>query len=73
MDANLRNEIQEIIELVKQCPEPLQLRAFEMLLQHALKNNGAEKGERVYREEESASETPARKSSKTATGQVNQR
>jgi hypothetical protein len=31
MDAALKTEIQEIVELVKIVPEPLQLRAFGML------------------------------------------
>lgn len=36
MDATLKTEIQEILELIKTVPESLQLRAFEMLLQDAL-------------------------------------
>ena len=36
MDAALKTEIQEIVELVKTVPEPLQLRAFEILLQDAV-------------------------------------
>jgi hypothetical protein len=36
MDASLKTEIQEIIEVVKTVPEPLQLRAFEILLQDAI-------------------------------------
>jgi hypothetical protein len=36
MDAALKTEIQEIVELVKTVPEPLQLRAFEILLQDAI-------------------------------------
>src|ERR1035441_8666166 len=36
MDTSLKTEIQEIVELVKIVPEPLQLRAFEILLQDAL-------------------------------------
>jgi hypothetical protein len=36
MDAALKTEIQEIVEVVKTVPEPLQLRAFEILLQDAI-------------------------------------
>jgi hypothetical protein len=36
MDAALKTEIQEIVEVVKTVPEPLQLRAFEILLQDAV-------------------------------------
>jgi hypothetical protein len=36
MDAALKTEIQEIVELIKIVPEPLQLRAFEILLQDSL-------------------------------------
>jgi hypothetical protein len=43
MDAALKTEIQEIVELVKNVPEPLQLRAFELLLQDALDRVGGKK------------------------------
>ena len=46
MDAALKAEIQEIIELVKTVPESLQLRAFEILLQDALDRVGGKKGSR---------------------------
>jgi hypothetical protein len=70
VDANLKSEIQEIIELVKQCPEPLQLRAFELLLQHALRNNGAERGEHADRGVGSPLET---RGTKKLQGQDNDR
>jgi hypothetical protein len=40
MDAALKTEIQEIVEVVKTVPESLQLRAFEILLQDALDRVG---------------------------------
>jgi len=43
MDAALKTEIQEIVELIKTVPEPLQLRAFEILLQDALDRAGGKK------------------------------
>jgi|CZLA01.1.fsa_nt_gi hypothetical protein len=36
MDAAIKTEIQEIVELVKNLPEPLQLRTLELLLQDTL-------------------------------------
>jgi hypothetical protein len=50
MDAALKTEIQEIVEVVKTVPEPLQLRAFEILLQDAIDRVGGK--ERSRREEE---------------------
>lgn len=46
MDAALKSEIQEIVELIKTLPEPLQLRAFEILLQDALDRFGEKKRSR---------------------------
>jgi len=46
MDAALKTEIQEIVELVKTVPEPLQLRAFEILLQDAIDRVGGKKHSR---------------------------
>src|SRR5947199_6514664 len=46
MDAALKTEIQEIVELVKAVPEPLQLRAFEILLQDAIDRVGGKKQSR---------------------------
>jgi hypothetical protein len=43
MDAALKTEIQEIIELVKTVPEALQLRTLELLLQDALDKVGVRK------------------------------
>src|SRR5258708_2021392 len=43
MDAALKTEIQEIVEVVKTVPEPLQLRAFEILLQDAIDRTGGKK------------------------------
>jgi len=62
MDATLKEEIQEIIELVKTVPEPLQLRILELLLQDTL--NRAE-GKKPKRESESEPEddTPETKPS----------
>jgi len=53
MDAALKAEIQEIIELVKTVPESLQLRTLELLLQDAL--NRAE-GKKPKKERESDKE-----------------
>jgi len=39
MYQNLKNEIKEIIEIVKQCPETLQEKCFELLLENYLKTN----------------------------------
>ena len=39
MYQNLKNEIKEIIEIVKQCPETLQEKCFELLLENYLKSN----------------------------------
>jgi hypothetical protein len=50
MEATLKAEIQEIIELVKTVPEPLQLRAFELLLQDAL--NRAKRADGKYEQRE---------------------
>ncbi len=36
MNATLKKEIQEVIDVVKTCPEHLQLGAFEILSQHAI-------------------------------------
>jgi hypothetical protein len=43
MDAALKTEIQEIVEVLKTVPEPLQLRAFEILLQDAIDRTGGKK------------------------------
>lgn len=40
MYQNLKDEIREIIEIVKQCPESLQEKCFELLLDNYLKSNG---------------------------------
>jgi hypothetical protein len=53
MEAALKAEIQEIVELVKTVPDSLQLRAFEILLQDALDRFGEKKGPRKARNEES--------------------
>ena len=39
MYQNLKNEIKEIIEIVKQCPDTLQEKCFELLLDNYLKSN----------------------------------
>jgi hypothetical protein len=56
MDAVLKAEIQEIIELVKTVPESLQLRTLELLLQDAL-NRTEGKKEKKEREPDEKSET----------------
>src|SRR5258708_37832825 len=50
MDAALKTEIQEIVEIVTTGPEPLQLRAFEILLQGAIDRVGRK--ERARRDSE---------------------
>ena len=39
MYQNLKSEIKEIIEIVKQCPDTLQEKCFELLLDNYLKSN----------------------------------
>lgn len=39
MYSNLKNEIENIIEIVNKCPEPLQEKCFEILLNSYLKTN----------------------------------
>lgn len=39
MYQNLKAEIKEIVEIVKQCPESLQEKCFELLLENFLKSN----------------------------------
>jgi hypothetical protein len=46
MDAVLKTEIQEILEVIKTVPEPLQLRAFEILLQDAIDRVSGKKSSR---------------------------
>ncbi len=46
MDAALKTEIQEIVEVIKTVPEPLQLRAFEILLQYTIDRAGGKKQSR---------------------------
>jgi hypothetical protein len=60
MDAALRAEIQEIVEVVKTVPEPLQLRAFELLLQDAIDRSAGRKRtqQRDNDEEEELEEKP---------------
>ena len=43
MYQNLKNEIKEIIEIVKQCPDTLQEKCFELLLDNYLKSNDQQK------------------------------
>jgi hypothetical protein len=66
MDTSLKAEIQEIVELVKTVPEPLQLRAFEVLLQDALDRVGGKKRARqeAGKEDEHGDTDDARKNSK---------
>ncbi len=52
MDAALKTEIQEIVEIVKTVPEPLQLRAFEILLQDAIDRVGRKERSRRDSEKE---------------------
>jgi len=63
MDASLKTEIQEIVELIKIVPEPLQLRAFEILLQDALDRLAGKKRthHRDKEQEEELEEKPPRK------------
>jgi hypothetical protein len=63
MEAALKAEIQEIVELVKTVPEPLQLRAFEILLQDALdRSAGKNRTHQLDKEEEEAlDEKPPKK------------
>ena len=46
MEATLKTEIQEIAEVVKSVPVPLQLRAFEILLLDAVDRIGGRKRSR---------------------------
>jgi hypothetical protein len=46
MDATLKTEIQEIVEVIKSVPEHLQARAFELLLQDAIDRHSGKKQER---------------------------
>ncbi len=46
MDANLKTEIKEIVEVIKSVPEPLQARAFELLLQDAIDRHSGKRQER---------------------------
>jgi hypothetical protein len=52
MDAALKTEIQEIVEVVKTVPEALQLRAFEILLQEAIDRVGGKRKSRRDDEKE---------------------
>jgi hypothetical protein len=54
MDATLKAEIQEIVELVKTVPEPLQVRMLELLLQDLLDRTSGRK--RPTKPEESRAE-----------------
>jgi hypothetical protein len=58
MDAALKTEIQEIVELVKIVPEPLQLRAFEILLQDILDRLASKKRRADEDDEEELEEKP---------------
>ena len=63
MDTSLKTEIQEIVELIKIVPEPLQLRAFEILLQDALDRLAGKKRthQRDKEQEEELEEKPPKK------------
>jgi hypothetical protein len=58
MDAVLKSEIQEIIELVKTVPEPLQLRTLELLLQDTLNRVGSKRLKTDREFESENDETP---------------
>ncbi len=45
MDAALKTEIEEIVEVIKSVPEPLQARAFELLLQDAIERHTSKQRE----------------------------
>ena len=62
MDAALKTEIQEIVELVKTIPEQLQLRAFEILLQDTLDRST---GKKQTEEKEEREEKPIDRGNKT--------
>jgi hypothetical protein len=66
LDSALKNEIREIIELVKTLPEPFQLRTLELLLQDALsrveKNRSGHKPEDVH-DDRPATKTPVKQGS----------
>ncbi len=47
MYQNLKSEIKEIIEIVKQCPDTLQEKCFELLLDNYLKSNEQPKSKKV--------------------------
>lgn len=68
MDAALKTEIQEIIELVKTVPEPLQLRAFEILLQDAIDRSAGRKPKRRENEEEELEEKPPKRRERESQG-----
>jgi hypothetical protein len=61
MDAALKAEIQEIIELVKTVPESLQLRTLELLLQDALDKVGINKLKRELDSEKDVEDTTDKK------------
>jgi hypothetical protein len=58
MDAALKTEIQEIVELVKIVPESLQLRAFEILLQDAIDRLAGKKRTHQRDKEDELEEKP---------------
>src|SRR5208337_4199676 len=62
MDAALKTEIQEIVEVIKTVPESLQLRAFEILLQDAIDRVGG-KGysRREKKKDDEADDKPEKK------------
>lgn len=70
MDAALKAEIQEIIELVKTVPESLQLRTLELLLQDTLSRTEGKKPrqERIEHKEDEVKDTKAVVRRGTGTG-----
>ncbi len=61
MDAGLKAEIQEIIELVKTVPESLQLRTLELLLLNTLNRVEGKKPKKERESDTEDDETPATK------------
>lgn len=61
MDAALKSEIQEIVELVKTVPESLQVRTLELLLQDLLDRTGGKKVSGSSEKEDEREERPATK------------
>jgi hypothetical protein len=61
MDAALKSEIQEIVELVKTVPESLQVRTLELLLQDLLDRTSGKKHTRLDENEEESEKRDATK------------